>query len=757
MTEASRIAIVISALGGLAWSAPAFALAGDSAADVQPDTLASSDVRNDGGADAEIVVTAQRREERLSDVPIAVTALGNDQLQQNVIVSTQDLTLAVPGLQWARSTNFNQPTIRGIGSRNASSGDEPNVASFLDGVYLPDMTGTLFELSNIERVEVLRGPQSTLFGRNATGGAVNLVTRAPSWRLRGNISASYGEFDYYKIGGYVSGPLVDDVLAVSITAVHYGDDGYIRNIFTGRTQGDSGGTAIRGRLLLQATPELGFQLNGLYSRSRNTVLQSQYALGGNTQARTSIPGGPTAPILNPGNIPANQIIADQPFTTATPDDPTARTTQKIGDFRAIWDFDFATLTGLVAFGSTTTRNENWTDNSPIALSNVQYNSLNDFRYQELLLTSNSGSNARFSWLLGLNGFQSDAAFDPLLSTGRSATTGAPLPTTTVYGQDTRAFAAFGEATWQAIDNLFLTGGLRYNRDRKNAFNERAGVTITGTDVFENLSPRAVVRYQFADSSNVYASYTRGFKSGTFNAVAAAGTRLPAGPEVVDAYELGVKARLLPGVRLEAAAFYYDYQDLQVSTPVVIDGVSATTVQNAGSARIRGIEASLVAAVTRNFQINASLSLLDTEIRDFDNASVQVPRTDLAGNPTLTGNLNVVTDVSGNRLIRAPNYTFSIGATYTTPLFGGELTANASAFFSGRYYFDLTNRLSQPAYEVVNASVTWRAQPDRGLYLSVFGQNLTNQIYSSGFIISSFIDAAQANKPRWFGGTIGFDF
>jgi iron complex outermembrane receptor protein len=753
MADTSRIAIAISALGGLAWSVPAAAQAQDPAAAAAPAAQASDP------DDGEIVVTAQRREERLSDVPIAVTALDSDQLRRNVIVNTQDLTVAVPGLNWGRSTNFNQPTIRGIGSRNASSGDEPNVASFLDGVYLPDMTGTLFELSNIERIEVLRGPQTTLFGRNATGGAINLITRSPGWEYRGGISASYGEFDYYKVGGYISGPIIDDVLAASLTTVRYADDGYIRNIYTGDTQGQSGGKAVRARILLQATPELSFQLNGLWSRSYNNVLQSQYALDGNSQARNSIPGGPTAGALNPTGIPANILIADQPFTTATPRMPTARTTQKIGDLRATWDLGFATLSGLAAFGSTTTNNENWTDNSPIALSNVRYNSLNDFRYQEILLTSNGGGNARFNWLLGFNGFQSDASFDPLVSIGRSTTTGAFLPVTTIYGQDTRAIAFFGEATWQPIEHLFLTGGLRYNRDRKEAFNlaVATGVRTTGSAVFENLSPRAVVRYEFANNSNVYASFTQGFKSGTFNSVAAAGTTLPARPEVVDAYEIGVKARLLPGVRLEAAAFHYDYSDLQVSTPVVINGVSATTVQNAGVARINGIEASLIASITDNFQINAGIAWLDTKIEDFGNASVQVPRTNLQGVPTLNGNLNVVRDVSGNQLIRAPRYTFTLGATYTVPLFGGELITNATAFFSDRYYFDLTNRLFQPAYEVVNASITWRAQEDRGFYVSVFGQNLTDQVYASGFIISSFIDASQANKPRWFGATVGFDF
>lgn len=755
MTEASRIALVISALGGLAWSAPAFALADDSAAQDQPETSAATRAEADGGND-EIVVTAQRREERLADVPISVTAISNDALQQNVVLNTNDLTVAVPGLQFGRSTNFSQPTIRGIGSRNASSGDEPNVATFVDGVYLPDMTGTFFELSNIERIEVLRGPQGTLFGRNATGGAINVVTRRPTANVEGSISATIGEFGYYRFGGYISGPIIGDVLTASVTAVRYDDDGYIHNIYNGETQGSSGGRAVRGRLRLAPTSNLSFELNGFYSKSDNNVLISGYAIDGNTQARNSIPGGPTAGALNPDGIPADQIIADRPYTTASYSRPFGETRQRFIDTHMLWDMGPVTLTGTASWGDTQTNTLSWTDVSPLRLSQTEYSTFNTFSNQELVLTSNPDAFGRIDWLVGLTRFQSDAEFNPLISTGRNATTGAFVPTRTVYGQNTRAFAVFGEVTWEPLDHLFFTGGLRYNRDDKDAFNERSGVRTEGAARFENVSPRGVVRWEFAPSSNVYLSYTRGFKSGTFNAVAAAGTQLPASPEIVDAYELGVKARLGRGITLEAAAFHYDYQDLQVSTPVVINGVSATTVQNAGEARINGFEATLNARVTRNLTLNATFTVLDSELRDFPNASVQVPRT-VGGVPANNGNVNVVVDVSGNELIRAPDSTFSFGATYRHPLFGGEMTYNATAFFSSSYFFDLTNRLSQPAYEVVNASITWRQHEDRGFYASVFAQNLTNQVYAAGFIISSFIDGSQANKPRWFGATVGFNF
>ena len=761
MHQSSRLVLAIGSLSGLLLAAGQANAQDAATAEAQPDTTQTTTAPNTADEDEgnNVTVTAQRREERLSNVPISVSVINTDTLRQNVIVSTADLTVAVPGLNWGRSTNFSQVTIRGIGSRNASSGDEPNVATFVDGVYLPDMTGTLFELSNIERIEVLRGPQGTLFGRNATGGAINLVTRAPSQELRGSVAATIGEFGYYRIGGYVSAPIVHDLLSVSVSAVKYDDDGYITNVYNGETQGSSGGTAIRGRIRLDPTPRLRLELNGFYSKSNNNVLISGYALNGNTQARNSIPGGPNAAVLNPTGIPAGQIIADRPFTTATYSTPFGETRQRFVDTHLSWDIGFATLTGTASWGDTETDTLSWTDVSPIRLSQTEYSTFNDFSNQELVLTSNPDRFGPVTWLLGLTRFQSDAEFDPLVSTGRNATTGAFVPTRTNYGQSTRAFAVFGEVTWQVVDNLFLTGGLRYNRDDKEAFNINliTNATTTGAARFENVSPRGVIRWEFAPNSNVYASVTRGFKSGTFNAVAAAGTQLPASPEIITAYEVGVKARLARGIHLEAAAFHYDYQDLQVSTPVVINGVSATTVQNAGSARVDGLEATLTAAVTSRLSLNATMVVLGTKIGDFPNASVQVPRA-VGGVLTNNGNVAAVQDVSGNELIRAPDTTFSVGATYRHPLFGGEVTWNATAFFSASYYFDLPNRLQQPAYEIVNASITWRQHADApGFFGSVFVQNLTNQVYAAGYIISSFIDGTQANKPRWFGATLGFDF
>ena len=232
----------------------------------------------------ELVVTAQRRSENLTNVPISVTALSGEQLTGAGVATTQDLTSVTPGLVWARSSFNSQPTIRGVGNRNAGPGDEPNVATFIDGVYQPQQSATLQELNSIERVEVLKGPQGTLFGRNATGGAVNIITRKPSFTPTGDIAGTYGRFNYRKGSAHLSGPIIAGKLAASVSGAMLKDDGYIRNVFLNTTQGEREAAVARAKILFTPSDAVEIQLNGLYSFSRDSISYSGQALGGNTQA-----------------------------------------------------------------------------------------------------------------------------------------------------------------------------------------------------------------------------------------------------------------------------------------------------------------------------------------------------------------------------------------------------------------------------------------------------------------------------------------
>jgi iron complex outermembrane receptor protein len=703
----------------------------------------------------EVVVTAQRRSENLQNVPIAITALTASALTARGVISADDLTQAVPGLLWNRSTNFNQPAIRGVGTRNASSGDEPNIATYLDGVYQPEAITALQELGSVERIEVLKGPQGTLFGRNATGGAISIVTAAPTFQPHFDVAATYGRWNYRKLVATASGPLWGDKVAGSVAFTGFADDGYINNVFINNKQGFSRGVVVRPKLLFQVSDALQIDLNGLYSKGSSNVLTSPYIINGNSSVAN--PATINNAVLNPQHLTASQLIATQPYTTAGLRSPYTSVTQKLVDLHASYDLGWATLTGLVANGYVSATNDTLTDATGIGLARTIYYPKDNYYDEELVLTSKG--NQPITWLVGTQGFQGHASFSPLLSGSRSAATGLYVLNPTVYGQNTRSWAVFAEATWNPIEKLYLTAGGRYSYDKKSAFN-RAGLNarVEDSDHWTNFSPRGVIRYEFAPNSNVYASITKGYKSGTYNAVTlTAGKLVPVSPELITSYEVGLKADLHERLRLNASAFHYDYSNLQVSAAVtvVVNGSqqSLTNLQNAGKVSINGMDGSAEFIVTDDFSLNAGFSLLDTKISDFPNAVINVPST----NPAAPfGNVSATRSVNGNQLIRAPRYTFSLGATYHHELAGGEMTLAANAFRSAKYYAELGNRVTQPAYTVINASATWRS-PDQRYRVTVFGENLTDEVYAIGHFISTFGDATQAAKPRWFGVTLGVSY
>jgi iron complex outermembrane recepter protein len=692
---------------------------------------------DDGGLE-EIVVTAQRRGENLQNVPLSITALTGDQLSNSGVTSTQQLPLVTPGLFWGRSTAYSQPTIRGIGSRAGNVGDETNVANYLDGVYQPDMFGTIFELANVERIEVLKGPQGTLFGRNATGGAVSVFTRRPSFTPEGDFSLTYGSFNYIRAGGYISAPIVDDVLAFSLSGVHVEDDGYIDDLNSGDTYGGTNNDVIRGRLLFKPSDRLEIQLNGLFMTASNNVTFAAQPYLGNSAARTG---------ANPTNIPLDVRVPTGRYTTSLSFEPFARTRMYNADLQIRYEFDAFTLAAIFSGQSSRTSTHADLDFSPLPVSFYDYVNDGEAYNQEILLSSNG--NGRLRWVIGGNLFQNDVV-------QHNNANGTFLDN----GQRAFAASAFGELTWEVLDNLFVTGGLRYSYDRKNAFYQvlaAGNPRFSGEEHWDDFSPRAVIRYEFGHNSNVYASFSRGFKSGAFNPSTSIGATRPADPEHVSAYEVGVKVDLGRSVRVNAAAYHYDYTDLQTTViQTQLDGSLVTLLENAQGARINGGELTVEWAVSSHLNLSAGVSLLDATIQDFPNASITVYRTDLAGVPTLNGNLSVLGDVSGNDMLRAPHSTFNISADYRAPLFGGEIQANATFFWSDKYFGELGNRLAQPSYEVLNASITWRAPGER-LRFSVFGQNLTDQYYNVTIFPSTLGDFYSYAKPRWFGATVGYSF
>lgn len=752
---------VLFASGAAAQSADRLPVEAQTVADVRArsgEREAASPSTTAGVQDSDIVVTAQRRSESLQKVPISVSALTAAQLQSAGVNATQDLGQVTPGLNWGRSTSVSQPTIRGVGSRNVSAGDETNVATYIDGVYQPEAASTLVELSNIERIEVLKGPQGTLFGRNATGGAINIVTRKPDLLSpTGNATLSYGRFNYLKGAAYVSVPLVAEKVGVGVAATVFRDDGYLRNVFLNRRQGVRKGGVVRGKLLLQPSDAIEIQINGMYSHLYDETAASGQPLAGNSIVRNYQDNL----TLNPLRLPLSVLIPTAKYTTSTYKVPYFRLDQYMVDAHLSADLGFATLDLLGAHNRTDGYFSSSSDGSPLALADANFVQTARSWIEEATLASPSGQ--RLTWLLGVQAFQAKSLYDPLELVGRNTQTGVPTTTNLRYGVKTNSIAGFVEATYELLQDLFLTGGLRFTREKKTSIYEpiaSAVLPASADATFKNTSPRAVVRWQALPELSIYGSFTRGFKSGTFNSVTRVGALNPAREERISAYEIGFKSNPARGVTINAAAFHYRYTDLQTS--VVTNNPTGpgivTLLLNAPEARINGAE------LEGNFQLDSRLratlgvSLLDPKIIDFKSASVAVPRAvcPTAGIQPPCGNVTAgPLDVSGNDLIRAPRFTLNVGLNYALPVGNDKLVFDANAFLSGKYFFDLTNRVKQPAYEIVNGSITYVI--DERLRFSVFGQNLTNNYTILSLLISSNLDNAAYQKPRWFGVSAGYSF
>jgi len=707
--------------------------------------LAQSDapVKADQSAMGEIVVTAQRRAENLQNVPLSVAAITPTQLQASGANAVQDLTNATTGLVWARTTSVGQPTIRGIGTRNTAAGDEPNVATYLDGVYQPDAFGTIYELANLERIEVLKGPQVTLFGRNATGGAINIVTKKPAFTPEGEATFTYGRYNYVKGTAYVTGPIVADRVAASVSAVGLRDDGYIRNIYLNKDQGKRELAAVRSKVLFTPSDTTEFQLGGYYSWSKDDTTFSTHPVNGNTNVRLLVNNA----AANPAGLPLNVLVPTGDFETSLNDAPHFKANQYMVDGRFSHDLGFATLSGLAAYQKTKNNYKQDFDYSPLAQTLIQIAWRAHSTYEELLLTSNG--DGRFKWIIGANALQAKAFMSPQNTNNNR----------TFNGQWTRSASGFGEGTYEMVDDLFLTAGIRYSWDQKRTFRQflSAANVLSGIDrgkaSWTDWSPRAVVRYQFAPNSNVYASYTQGFKSGTFNPLTTLGATVPAKPENVDSYEIGLKSDLTSNVRLNLAAFHYDYTNLQVTLFTNVNGAVVSILQNAPKAKVNGWEASAEFAVTSDLRLNAGVSYLDAKIKNFPNAVVTIPN---PAAPPFSGNASVSRDVAGRKLPRAPQWTGNIGATYTTALANGELTVNGTMYFTTKWFLDTLNRVQSPGYQLVNASVSWQT-PDQHWKFTVFGQNLTDARYYATVLSFAGNDNFAYAKPRWFGATVGYNF
>ena len=467
-----------------------------------------------GSTVEEIIVTAQKRSERLVDVPIAITAVTSQKLADSGVSSTQQLGNVVPGLRLDLQGATSQPTIRGVGSALAGPGVGSAVAVYIDGIYQPNPIAAAFELADVDSIQVLKGPQGTLFGRNATGGAIVVTTKKPSFTPEASAKASYGRYNDVRAVVSASGP-VSDKLALSISALYHQNDGFIRDVATGDDAAITRSNTVRLQALFQPTDKVSFLLSAtkLYNRDDNTVTFS--AFDGRTAGR-AFPG--TTIVSGRG-----QSSLDGPHTF--------HLRQAAMSLKSTFDLDFASLVSYTAYTKTDAVQALDFDATRQPVLASVFRSDGKAFSQEFNLVSNS--TGPLTWVTGLYYFQ-DTSRQLYYRANGYGVGGLTAPgfVVDVFRNQigTEAYAAFADGTYEVADGLFLTLGARYSIEDsdKAYYSPPTSAPFPGEHRFKSFTPRAVLRYKFDDGSNVYASYSKGFKSGGFNSTST--TSVPFLPE-----------------------------------------------------------------------------------------------------------------------------------------------------------------------------------------------------------------------------------
>ncbi|KEQ52327.1 TonB-dependent receptor precursor [Sphingobium chlorophenolicum] len=728
----------VMALPALAQNAPA-----------SPPAAASSG--QNATAIEDIVVTAQRRSERLQDVPVAVTAASAAKLAAVGIASTQELTVVTPGLSMPQTAGYSQPRIRGIGSSTNGPGQEPPIATYIDGVYLAAAPASLLTLNNIDRVEVLKGPQGTLFGRNATGGLIQVVTKDPSEKPTAAFNLSYAKYNDITADAYVSGPIADAFRAD--LALHYEtqQSGWGTNLGTGNPAGTlPHDFAGRAKFLFEPGADTSIVLAVDYADrvSRRDVQKLDERLFQGT-FNNPLFGGP---FPQGGKYDINNNI-----------DPENRLKAKGVSLHIKQELGGATLQSITAYRDTKFDINLDIDQTPIKYIQLFASSRMKQFSQELQLSSDSSG--PLTWTGGLYFYHADDSNNPLQvdfpPTAVSPVPFAPVSIRTDSKMRTNSFAGYAQGTYEFLPETRLTLGGRFTYERKHSEGGEDFIVggavaqhttfpapgIVDTIKANRFTYRIALDHKFTPDILGYVSYNTGFKSGGYNL--SAPTNPPYKLETIKAAEVGLKSDLFNRrLRLNMAAYHYDYGNLQVGR--YFNNVQ--TVYNGAKAEIYGVDLDGEVIVAQGLSLNGGFSYIHAEFKSFPLADYIVP---CEGQTPTPGHV-VTCSAAGNRLPFTPKTTFNIGADYKVDVSFGTLEAHATYYRASSVFAAPDNVATEPAYDLVNASMGWTDLSGQ-LSVKVWGKNLGNSYYATSMLEANQGVIRANGAPRTYGVTLGYKF
>jgi iron complex outermembrane receptor protein len=640
----------------------------------------------------DIVVTAQRRSERLQDVPVAVTSLSSGALTQQGVTSTTDLSQAVPSLVVNNGVGVANPFIRGIGSDLFDPTSESPVAIYVDDVYLAAPQANVFSLAGTKQIDVLNGPQGTLFGRNATGGVIQIQTLDPTHAPHLDASVSYGSYDYVSASVYGSVG-VSDTVSTSLSA-QYEDQGkgFGRNLFNGadlnRLQIDN--VSVRNKWMIELPTGTVLRLSGDYSRSGNTI--------GYQRGRGSFSD-------LPGATPPTGYVGAYNANIDFPDSMRVRS----GGVSLKVDHDFGpmSIASITAYRESRDSYKLDEDQSTVAALNLAWKANYKGFSQELRLTGRT--NPVFNWMVGGFYYNARGSYRDFMVNGATF-----IP---FDQQKTESIAGFAQATLKLLENTKLTGGVRYTKDTLGFTFPAASLKQRKT--FTEPTFRVALEQHFTHDILAYVSFNTGFKSGGY-ALLTPGNGYE--PEKLTAYEIGLKTEWLDHtLRLNMDGFLYRYKDQQVNVNQGLGNIIA----NAAGSHISGFEANADYVPTSRLKFSGGVTFLRGHYTDYPGYQLR----DTQGNLTMVSPTNPLGTINarGYRTIRTPAFVGSISAQYTLPTGIGDFAANVGVQRNSGYNFVADDRVNQPSYTILNAGLSW-SPSDGPFEIRVWGKNLTDATY-----------------------------
>jgi len=714
--------------------------------------------------DEELIVTAQRRSEAVQRVPAAITAVGATEIKEARIEGALDLPKISPGVNVSTYFGAVQINIRGLGLTSPNPAGEPSSLTYVDGVFLARPTAIGAAFDDLARIEVLRGPQGTLYGRNATGGVVNLITREPGDEFAANVSATYGAYNRVKLTGGVDIPIdVETGTAARIAVYHETKDGdQFNEADGGKRIRDFKGNGIRATLKTEAIPDLTLTLRGDYYEDDTNGINFEEVIGSSNPgangfgSTTHNPSG-FFPIVT---VPAaGPLFNDGKHISFNEPNPQMRHKNNGVSLTADWDINeslqFKSITAYRYSGLFRDRSDYDGTSSPIMVEWFGHERSYAFT-QELDLSGETSGG--ITYVVGAYFFHEELDLtylyylyaQPLILDSLFGLPPGTTPNTLDFTvkSKTQSASVFAQATVPITDKLKLTAGVRQNWDEKE---QVQNILIFGGNIcggpapargkWNDLTWKVGLDYQITENSLLYATVSKGFKAGGLN-LSACNSGYE--PEKVISYEVGTKNKFMDGkLYLNLSGFYYDYTDLQVN----IYRTTSTTTENSSSANVYGAEVEVRFLPIENLELSASLSWLHAEYDGY-----------LSLNPLLVGTTAPPEDLSGFRLANAPKVLGDASVQYTIPMTNGALKLRYDLRYNSGWYGDAFHNLGshQKAYATHAARVSYQFD---NYEIGAFVDNFTNEIYADNrfsFSSTSNVIAMWAPRRTW-GVFVNADF